>query len=193
MTISDELTAVQPSGKISLWGAEQMLARIEEILSSETFDEAELDQLSEQYLEATSLADDAINRYAYLIEARSLRSKNRLAEAKNQRAIADGLKALAQQDENLVKRLKGRLMEFLDRRGVKKIETDRFKISVQNNGGDPPLIIDEEYSLADIVEHYPELLKVELDYAKVKEALKAGKELPFARFGERGRSLRIKP
>lgn len=181
------------SHPVSLFDAAARITEIEALLDAETLDEAAIAERSDQYLEATGLAEDAINRYAYLIEQRTLRQKNRLSEAKHQREIADGLRNLADQDERLVKRLKHRLLVFMDARGVKKLETDRFKINAQNNGGEAPLLIDEEYSMRDIIEQYPELLSVELDHSKVRTALKAGKALPFAGLGERGRSVRIKP
>lgn len=178
--------------KMPLGQAQQMLEDIEAMFGEEGSEE-ELDALAQRYLEVSELADDAINRYAYLIEKRSLRQKNREAEAKNQRAIADGLAQLAKQDDNLVRRLKRGLLEFLDAKGVSKVETDRFVIRAQGNGGDAPLVVDEDYSIALIIEQYPECLSFDIDPKKVREILKAGGDLPFAKLGDRGRGLRIKP
>lgn len=185
-------TSSKPTGAVPLATAQQMLEDIEELFADEGNEDL-VEALAQQYLEATGLAHDAIDRYSYLIERRSLRQKNREAEAKHQRVIADGLSQLAKQDNNLVQRLKRKLLDFMDARGVQKVETDRFVVRTQGNGGDAPLIIDEGYSMATIIEQYPECLTFEIDPKKVREILKAGRDLPFAALGERGRGLRIKP
>lgn len=106
---------------------------------------------------------------------------------------ADRLQALARTDENNAKRLKERLKAFLDRQGIKKLETTRFKISVQANGGAIPLLIPAEWD--DDPAAAPEAFQrrtVVLDRDAIREALRNDEEAHGAELGERGSHLRIR-
>jgi hypothetical protein len=73
----------------------------------------------------------------------------------------------------------------------KKIETTSgWTVGVQRNGGQSPLIIDEEFPEVD--EEYLKYLPPVIDKEKVRAALEAGTKLPFASLGDRGVRLVIR-
>ena len=91
-------------------------------------------------------------------------------------------------DANGAKRLKDRLLLFFQAHGIKSLETPRFRVGVQLNGGVAPLVIANPN---DVPEDYCKV-KVEPDNQSIRAALEAGTQLPFAKLGERGYSLRIR-
>lgn len=82
--------------------------------------------------------------------------------------------------------MKNILMDTLDVLGVKKIETEHFRIGIAGNGGKKPLRI-----TGDVPESYT-VLKPEIDTARIRDELEKGEELPFAHLEERGRHLSIR-
>lgn len=74
---------------------------------------------------------------------------------------------------------------------MKTIETDRYRLTLANNGGKLLVVIDEDFSVASMPD---DLVKVSMtpDLEAIRSALEFGATLEFARFGERGRSLRIR-
>lgn len=188
----------QPQQPTSLYEAETALVTLEDALAQAAEDgtevsEAQLEAAANAFLEATNAAKDAVERYCWLIFNRLARSDERQAQAKVWETRAKDIKTLAQQDESLAQRLKQKLLAFLDRREIAKLETTTFKLSARGNGGKQPLTLDEDYPVSDIAKFYPNLLKLEVDKEAVRTFLENGGELPFARLEERGRSLVIKP
>ena len=90
--------------------------------------------------------------------------------------------------ENAIKRLKHRLAEAMIMYGKDEIKAGDNIIKLQNNGGQLPIVykgnVPKEYIRTTIVE--------EEDTEKIRQALKEGKELDFAMFGERGKHISIK-
>jgi hypothetical protein len=84
--------------------------------------------------------DTKIDNYAALIRELDARSEAREVEAKR-------LMALAGADANNAKRLKERLKLFFELHDIKKLDTPRFRISVQANGGKDPLVYPNEWEL----------------------------------------------
>lgn len=88
--------------------------------------------------------------------------------------------------KNNVKRMKEALMWAMDQMDVKELPAGDYTIKVVKNGGMQPMVIDGEV---------PEsFLKViyEADKDKIRQALKDGQDLSFARLEERGRHITIK-
>ena len=118
----------------------------------------------------------------------------------NANALAAGIKAeearLAARRksiENRIQRMKQSLKTAMEVTGKTKFKTDLFSFSVAKNGGKAPLIISEEYLTAP--EKLPlgfQKVKVEPNTDMIRERLDAGDTLEFAKYGERGTSLRIK-
>jgi len=130
--------------------------------------------------------DTKIDNYAALIRELDARADAREVEAKR-------LMALAGSDANNVKRLKERLKLFFELHEIKKLDTPRFRISVQANGGKSPLVVPEMWEA--LPSTAPEAFHrrvIELDKQAIREALEAGEEINGCAISERGNHLRIK-
>jgi len=123
-----------------------------------------------------------VENYCQLINEMEARGKARKEAATN-------LSRRSEIDTKSAASLKERLMFVMNTRGIKKTETDSFRVSVANNGGKLPLELDidnvtKEYLIDKIV--------VTVNKDKIREDLEAGTDLPFATFVDRGTHLRIK-
>lgn len=130
--------------------------------------------------------DAKIDGYCALIREFEARAEARELEAKR-------LMALAGSDGNNAKRLKARLKAFFEAQGIKKLETARFRLSVQGNGGALPLIVPEawEREPASAPEGFQRRV-IQLDKEAIKTAIQNDDETHGAHLGERGTHLRIK-
>ena len=122
-----------------------------------------------------------VDNYAALITSMRARADVRRQEAER-------LARRAQVDEASADWLASRLLSALDARGTKKLETDRYAVSVVGNGGKAPLVVDVQVP----AEWNRTVTKVEPDREKIRLALESGQALPFARLGERGKRLSIR-
>lgn len=147
---------------------------------------SDLEQIIDDWLaeNGKALAKKA-DGYAAIIRERQLVAAARKEEAER-------LHKLAKVDENLADRLKLRLKLFMEATGQKKIETARYKIGVQANGGKVGI----ELALPpDGAASLPEPFR-KASYSANEEvirgALEAGEELSFAKLKARGTHLSIK-
>lgn len=122
-------------------------------------------------------ADD----YAYVMTTIKARADVVSKEINRLKAMEDALTVS-------YKRMTERLMNSMQELNKPVIETDLHTFKLVNNGGQLPLIVNESEVPA-------EFTKIEIkqkpDNDKIRQALKEGKELNFARFGERGKHLKI--
>lgn len=88
---------------------------------------------------------------------------------------------------NNTNRMKQMLQWSMEQTGRTEIKTPLHTFKIQKNGGRAPLVVNEE----EVPDSYKRVI-VEIDRNKIREALEAGEELPFASIGERGSHLRIK-
>ena len=127
--------------------------------------------------------DDKIETYCKVI-------KNIEADAK---AVAEELKRLQAKKkhlENTVDRMKKTMYEAMKLTGKTSSGGTILKATIQKNGGALPLIMDDP-----IAEDYPEefrLIEYKANNEAIRKALDDGQALPFAHYGERGESIRIK-
>ncbi|MBN9503623.1 MAG: hypothetical protein BGO01_20745 [Armatimonadetes bacterium 55-13] len=130
--------------------------------------------------------NNKIDGYCGLIKTMEARAKIRAEEAKR-------LKSLAETDENNAKRLKKRLNDFMSVTSNTKMETRRFKVWVQNNGGATPIewTGGEEPDPETLPPAYV-IIKKELDLEAIRSDLEGEIPLDFAKLGERGTHVRIK-
>lgn len=128
----------------------------------------------------TYMIGEKADQYAYVLDAINARQEAVKAEI-------DRLTRRKRAMENSVKRMKERIVEAMDTMGTTKVQTDLHTFSIQKNGGKQPLSVDE----MDVPDNYKKII-LEIDNDKIRKALEAGAELPFARFLERGRQLRIR-
>lgn len=127
--------------------------------------------------------EDKIDAYCGLIREMDLRAAARREEMER-------LALRVRVDENQARALKLRLKDHFIATGEKKVETRRFKVWVQNNGGKQPL---ELHPMLDPNKLPTELQKVTIspDLDKIREALADGCEVPGCRLLPRGTQLRI--
>lgn len=128
--------------------------------------------------------DRKVDNYAAFIKELEGRAAIRKAEAER-------LAALARRDENTMGFLKTRLKEAFESRGMKKLDTFRYCVSVCGNGGKQPLEIWAPKAITkDLCRHIPETWEPDTD--KIREAISGGREIDGATLLPRGTHLRIK-
>lgn len=109
------------------------LRLLEEALPDASDEEAEA--LLRRFLSETEQELEAkLDRYCQLLREIETRADARAREAKR-------LNMLATTDARQVERMKETLLCFLQERDVRKVETQRFKIRRQQNGGAAPMIL----------------------------------------------------
>ena len=91
-------------------------------------------------------------------------------------------------DENLAKSLKDRLKFFFELQGMKKLETERYKITVAGNGGKQALEVNT--IATELPEEFQKIV-VEADADKIRDAIADGKEVKGCKLLPRGTHLRI--
>lgn len=112
-----------------------------------------------------------------------------LAEIRKQEA--DRMAQRSQVASNAADRLRRRLQLYFAANGITTVETDRFRITLANNGGKLPLKFRDGFTIDDCPPEF-QRVKMEPDTEKIRAALESGASLPFASLGERGSSIRIK-
>lgn len=119
--------------------------------------------------------------YCGLIREQELREAAHREEAERhlKRAQAHG---------NLARRLKERLKAHLELIGMPKLETRRFRVRVQANGGKLPLDV---LVPADQLPTRFQRLRIEADNDAIRQALEEGATFSFAHLLPRGTHLRI--
>lgn len=113
-------------------------------------------------------------------------------EASAAREEAERYLAKARSRQNRIEWLKGNLKSYLQATGRMRVETStRRVIAIQANGGNVPIIIDDNLD--------PSLIPDELaivrrtpDMEAIRKRLANGERLEFARLGERGMHLRVR-
>lgn len=112
------------------------------------------------------------------------------ARAKARKEEADRLATRAKIDRGTADWLRERLKRAMTELGMKTVETARFKVCVQGNGGMQPL----EIAAADArtLPEWAQAIEVSPDRDAIRKRLDAGEELPFARLMPRGTRLSIR-
>lgn len=122
--------------------------------------------------------EDKADNYAKIIKELKAEAKKFEAEKKR---LEDRQKAM----ENRAKLLNKHLYDSMKLTGKTKFKTGLFSFGIQKNGGLQPIEIDAK----NVPDEY--MLK-EPDNAKIRQALKEGKELPFVTLKEYGDHLVIR-
>ena len=119
--------------------------------------------------------------YAALISVKRARAKARREEAQR-------LMAIVAADENAAKGLAERLKLVMEQRGMKKVDTARYRLSVCGNGGLAPLTLLAE---PEQMPAWAQVIKKEANTTAIRERIAAGEPVEFARIEPRGTHLRI--
>lgn len=186
MTEQPAVTRVEPATqpKRTLFTIGEDLERLNELLD-EVGDDAEQQTLINSWFETLGdERDRKLDGYAALITEMTARAAVRKAEG--QRMLE-----LAAVDENRARLLKDRLKVFFETHNLKTVETSRYKLQIQRNGGKAPLILDESVPANRLPEQF-QRVSVDFDTTAIREALERGETLEFAQLGERGVSMRIR-
>ena len=145
-------------------------------------DSPEAQQALDEHLAGLDEAlDQKCEDYAAVIMSLQARSDARAAEAKRIRELANA-------DATVAQRLKERLKQAMETTGRVRIDTTRFRLTVANNGGKQPMLIEDESAIpTEFIVQVPEV-----DKDAVRAALEAGRPVPGCTLAPRGTSLRIK-
>lgn len=118
--------------------------------------------------------------------------RNMEAEAK---AFKDEEARLAEKRkhvENAIDRLKQNLFNAMKETGKTKFKTDLFSFSIQKNGGALPVILEEDYQDTSKLPDNLVQITEKPDLKAIAKYIEETGDVTYARFGERGESLRIK-
>lgn len=144
--------------------------------------EVDLDVLADTMEGISGEIEEKADGYARVI--RELDAKAAAVKAEVER-----LTARRQSLENAARRIKDTLQMAMIAIGKTKFKTDLFSFGIQKNPAS--VVMDEQY-IENIPEEYLIKQEPKLDRAKIKEDLKAGKDLEGIAHLEQGESLRIR-
>lgn len=156
------------------------ILKLQEMLESgEVVDQ---DLLADVLADTTADYDEKIESYAKII-------KNLTANIDALKAETERLTARRKILETNIASLKARMFDSMKLTGKTKIKGDLFTVSIQQNGGKIPVIVDVDTS-----ELPDELVKIEEkpDLEAIAAYITANPENKLAHFGPRGESLRIR-
>jgi len=102
---------------------------------------------------------------------------------------ADDFTKKAKAAEGTIKRIKSMMEWSMRMTDDTKADAGLFKVSLQNNP--PSVVLDEQY-IENIPEEYLKYKEPEVDKAKIKDDLKAGKDLEGIAHLEQTQSIRIR-
>ena len=151
-------------------------------------DMAEDEDLDEQAL--TDTLEGLVGEFDAKVEGWCKVIKNLEGERDAVKAEAKRLSERQKRIDNNVSRMKGTLKNCLMAVG-KKDAGGVIGAHIRGNGGPKPLVYVEGFT----PDEAPELLRkvtYSFDTEAIREALDAGKELPFVKYGERGEYITIK-
>lgn len=120
-----------------------------------------------------------------------IRNLDAVAEAQRKEALRISQRAAV--NERAASRLEGLATSLLDAAGQKGIETARFKVSVQSNGGNLPLIQDHTVAVETLPAHLKTtVISTTPAMYNIRDALTRGESVPGFTLGQRGRHLRVR-
>jgi hypothetical protein len=131
---------------------------------------------------------DLSNERAEKIDAYCWFIRKLQAESETAKQVALEFREKANQRENKVEMLKSLVMQHMKTLGHPKLFGKKFTVAIQKNGGSIPVEIIDEDALPDSV---CELKRIPLKTA-IRTLMESGVNIPGARLGERGESIRIK-
>lgn len=155
-----------------------LLATLEGDISDPAVEEAITEWLAEMDSDLKAKVDGYA---AYVTELLAL------AAARNDEAKR--LRERAKVNENAAKRLKERLLWALQERGIERLDTLRYTVTVSTAGGLQKLDV---HVPAEELDEKFQRVAIEADNKAIREAIEAGEDVEGATLIERGTVLRIK-
>lgn len=132
----------------------------------------------------TGEIEDKADGYAYVIDSINADIDTINKEIKRLQARQKTLTANADS-------IKSSLYNAMLAIGKRKLKTAKHNFTIAKNGGKTPVLYAPDMKVEQIPLEFVKVVQ-EVDKDAVREYLESGKELDFARLGERGESLRIK-
>lgn len=167
----------------SLFQLSEEILQLRQILDSQEHESETIDAV-EEYLKSLSQdREKKLDNYAALIRELEARAKIRQDEATR-------LQSLAKKDLDVVERLKERLKLVFTLHEWKTVDTDRFRITLAQNGGKQKLVV--EIPVEELEERFRKVeTKTVPDNDALREALGDGEVIAGVRLEERGVTIRI--
>lgn len=126
--------------------------------------------------------------YEYKLEQYAKVIRNLEADAEALKVEADRLNAKRKVITNNIDKLKNHMFDSMKATNTPKIKGNILTVAIQKNGGKLPVIVDCD--VKDLPSHAVKVVESP-DLEAIRKLIDAG-ECDFARYGERGESLRIK-
>ena len=172
-----------PQQKRTLFSIGDDLEHLNNLLDECGDDAEQINLINDWFLTLGEERDRKLDNYVSLISEMQGRAAIRKSESQR-------LLELSAFDELRAKQLKDRLKVFFEQHDIRKIDTQRYRLSLCNNSS-RPLVVDPNIATTDLPEKYQKV-SIEANTTTIREDLKAGVELPFARLGDAGKHIRIK-
>lgn len=179
-----EVVDMLPPKRRSLWAIEDDLAALDDLVEEMEGDITECEPVIDEWF--AKLGEEVTGKldgYAAFIKELEARAEVRREEAQR-------LAKRAEIDANLADWLKSRMREFFLLRKWKKVETQRYRLTLCANGGKAPLKIDLPPEKLP-VEYRREKITYSPDSDKIRMELETGGKLDWARIEPRGHHVRI--
>lgn len=168
----------------SLFDIAEDIRLLEDMVPTVEDDQEQMESIVEFLEEAHGEMSAKIDNYCELISEIKARIEVRKQRIKE-------MQALVKTDENTVKRLVEVLKWYFESHEIKRMDTERHRVTIAKNGGKTPVSVQEDYPINLVPDEYVTVVR-KLNLDAIREALEAKSELPFATLGERQTSLRIK-
>ncbi len=167
----------------SLFQLSEEILQLRQVLDSQEHETETIDAVEEYLRSLSEDREKKLDNYAALIRELEARAKIRLDEAKR-------LEGLAKKDLDVVERLKERLKLVFTLHDWKTVDTDRFRITLAQNGGKQKLVV--EIPIEELEERFRRIeTKIVPDNDALREALGDGEVVEGVRLEERGATIRI--
>jgi|SRR5579859_4856384 len=133
------------------------------------------------FAELVASQDDKLDAYGALLQEWTLRAAARRAEIER-------LQIRVRVDEANVRRLKDRLLQYLDAQEIRTLETERYKFTACQNGGREPVQTPADAKSLPL--DY-QVFQVSPNVEAIRDALKRGEKVEGCQLMPRGRHLRL--
>ncbi|MBW4617722.1 MAG: siphovirus Gp157 family protein [Desmonostoc vinosum HA7617-LM4] len=157
------------------------LSSLDELNLSPEIEQAKIEEFLQAFLHNEQELKDKVNASCWYLT--SLQK-----DAEYYREQAQRMQAAARVAENRIASFKAYLMSIVEEKGGKFPTLDFPKLAVRATA--PSVVIDNDYS-GEIPDEYLKQRDLEdvVNKSAIAASLKAGGELPFARFSEKGKAL----
>jgi len=167
----------------TLFSIEADLRALDDLIDEKEGDITSVEAVIKAWLEELGdKLEGKIDGYCALIAEMEARAEARSVEAKR-------LLDLSVRDERKADQLRGALKWLFEARGLKTVETPRYRLTLRANGGQAPLEVNATPD--ELPDAFTRTTR-SIDRDAIRRILEEGIELPFARILPRKTNLQIK-